>query len=377
MGRMQHVLVVGAGFAGATYARTLADRGLQVTVVDKRDHLGGNAYDHVDGNGTRVHRYGPHLFHTNNEEVVDWVTQWGEWVGYDHRVRALLPSGKTAPLPINRRTLETVFDVTLPDAAAAEQFLARVAEPTERIANAADYLRSRIGSQLTNLFFRPYTKKMWDLDLEDLDPSVVKRLPLRFDDEDRYFPGDRFQIMPRYGYTSIFERIFDHPDIRVQLDQPFVRGMEGDYDFAFLSMPIDEYYDNRFGPLPYRSIRFDHRVKENQPDMSWAVTNYTDDGPWTRETCWGMIPFHGNGRASGTHTREQPCDYTENNLERYYPVRTSDGRFQKIYDEYLRLSSADPGVNFIGRCGTYQYLDMHQVINQSLQGAKKWLQHHL
>jgi len=376
MTKKLHALVVGAGFAGAAYARTLADRGLQVAVIEKREHLGGNAHDYVDSSGTRVHRYGPHLFHTNNEQVVGWVKQWGEWVAYDHRVRALLPSGKTAPLPINRRTLEAVFDVVLPDATAAEQFLARVAEPTEQVTNAADYLHSRIGSQLTNLFFRPYTKKMWDLDLEDLDPSVVKRLPLRFDDEDRYFPGDQFQLMPRYGYTPIFERIFDHPNIKVHINQSFVPGMETAYDCAFLSMPIDEYYDYRFGALPYRSIRFDDRLKENQLNMTWAVTNYTDDGLWTRETCWHMIPFHGNGSTLGTHTREQPCDYTENDFERYYPVRTSDGRFQKVYDQYLQLASKSPMVVFIGRCGTYQYLDMHQVINQSLQGAEKWLQRH-
>jgi len=376
MNKKLQALVVGAGFAGATYARTLADSGLKVTVIDKRDHVGGNAHDYVDASGTRVHRYGPHLFHTNNEQVVEWVKRWGEWVAYDHRVRALLPSGKTAPLPINRRTLETVFDVALADATAAEQFLARIAEPVERVTNAADFLHSRIGSKLTNLFFRPYTKKMWDLDLEDLDASVVKRLPLRFDDEDRYFPADRFQLMPRLGYASIFDRILDHPDIHVHVNQPFEPGMETAYDCAFLSMPIDEYYNYRFGALPYRSIRFDHRLKENQPDMTWAVTNYTDDGAWTRETCWHMIPFHGNGNALSTHTREQPCDYTENDLERYYPVRTSDGRFQKVYEQYLQLASTNSKVAFIGRCGTYQYLDMHQVINQSLKGAEKWLQRH-
>ena len=373
MNKIRHVLVAGAGFAGACYARCLADSGIQVTVVDKREHIGGNAYDYTDETGTRVHRYGPHLFHTNNEEVVRWLKQWGEWVPYDHRVRTLLPSGLTAPLPINRRTLEVVYGIELSDAKAAEEFLGRVAEPLEHIANAADYLRSRIGTELTNLFFRPYTKKMWDMDLEELDASVVKRLPLRFDDEDRYFPNDRFQIMPRDGYAAVFERILDHSTISIELNQTFHRGMEKDFDAAFLSVPIDEYFESRFGPLPYRSIKFQHHVKAKQADMSWAVTNYTDDGPWTREAAWHMLPHHDNGQLSGTHTLEEPCDYTENNFERYYPVRTNDGRFQQVYDRYADLASRTPLVSFIGRCGMYQYLDMHQVINQSLLGAKKWL----
>lgn len=373
MTRKQNILVVGAGFAGATYARTIADAGHDVTVLDQRGHIGGNAFDTVDSTGTRIHSYGPHLFHTNNEEVVQWLQQWGEWVPYHHRVRALLPSGQAAPLPINRRTLEIVFDVALPDATAAETFLAKVSEPTEHIANAADYLRSRLGKQLTDLFFRPYTKKMWSLDLEELDASVVKRIPLRFDDEDRYFPDDRFQMMPRRGYTAIFERILDHPNITVRTSQAFSRGMETDFDSAFLSMPIDEYYGYCFGPLPYRSIRFEHTVKQKQSDMTWSVTNYTDAGRWTRETAWHMLPHHDNCQPAGTHTREEPCDYTENNYERYYPVKTSDGRFQKTYEEYAALAKETPQLEFIGRCGRYQYLDMHQVINQSLLGAKRWV----
>lgn len=372
----RRILVVGAGFAGATYARNLAEGGHSVTILDKRDHVGGNAYDFVDQSGTRIHRYGPHLFHTNNEEVVHWLGRWGDWVRYDHRVRALLPSGLTAPLPINRRTLEIVFGVHLADAEAAQALLARVSARIEHPAHAADYLHSRIGKELTDLFFRPYTKKMWALDLEELDADVVKRLPLRFDDEDRYFPQDRFQLMPRHSYTAIFERILDHTNIKVELGQAFCRGMERDYEAAFLSVPIDEYYSGCFGPLPYRSIRFEHAIKVKQPEMSWAVTNFTDSGLWTRETAWHMLPHHDNGLASGTHTREEACDYTDNDFERYYPVRTSDGRFQKIYEQYAKLADETPQITFIGRCGLYQYLDMHQVINQSLLGVRRWLRKH-
>ena len=372
----QRILVVGAGFAGATYARNLAEAGHAVTLLDKRDHVGGNAFDFVDQSGTRIHRYGPHLFHTNTEEVVRWLRRWGDWVRYDHRVRALLPSGSTAPLPINRRTLEIVFGVDLPDADAARSLLARVSEKIEHPAHAADYLNSQIGKELTDLFFRPYTKKMWALDLEELDAGVVKRLPLRFDDEDRYFPDDRFQLMPRHGYTAIFDRLLDHPNIEIGLGHAFSRGLERDYDAAFLSVPIDEYYSECFGPLPYRSIRFEHITKAKQPGIGWTVTNYTDSSRWTRETAWHLLPHHDNGRPIGPHTREEPCDYRDNNFERYYPVRTSDGRFQKVYEQYAKLAEETPQITFIGRCGLYQYLDMHQVINQSLLGVRRWLATH-
>jgi UDP-galactopyranose mutase len=369
----KRILVVGAGFAGATYARTLAAAGHLVQVIDKRAHVAGNAFDFVDVNGVRVHRYGPHLFHTNNEKVVDWLQRWGEWVPYEHRVRAQLPNGSTAPLPINRRTLEMVFDVTLPDAYGAEEFLSRLVEPRPRIDNAADYLMSKIGRDLTDLFFRPYTKKMWELDLEDLDPSVVQRIPLRFDDEDRYFPNDRYQMLPKYGYTTIFETLLNHPNIEVTLQQPFAKGLEVDFDMCFLSIPIDEYYGYCFGELPYRSIRFDHHTRKKVRAMGWACTNFTDDGPCTRETAWHALPLHDGDGELGTYTRETPCDYRDNEFERYYPVRTSDGRFQAAYEKYRELTAGNGQLQFIGRCGTYQYLDMHQVINSSLQGAERWL----
>ena len=179
---MQRILVVGAGFAGATYARELAEHGYQVDVIDKRPHVAGNAYDETSDGGVRVHRYGPHLFHTSNANVVQWLMRFGAFVPYEHRVSVALASGAFVPLPINRQTINTVFD--------------------EKLRNAAEYLASQIGETLTDLFFRPYTRKMWALDLEDMAAAVVRRIPLRHDDEDRYFPDDQFQMLPRDGYTA-------------------------------------------------------------------------------------------------------------------------------------------------------------------------------
>ncbi|WP_458095619.1 FAD-dependent oxidoreductase [Roseomonas sp. WA12] len=369
-------LIVGAGFAGAVYARTLAEAGWDVRVIDRRDHIAGNAYDEVDANGVRVHRYGPHLFHTNNDAVVEWIKRFGTFVDYQHRVRALLPDGRLVPLPVNADTVEAVLHRPLPDEAAMQAALAEVAVDIPNPQNAAEHLNSKIGKELTDLFFRPYTKKMWALDLEEMDASVVKRIPLRTDREDRYFPGDRHQMMPQDGYTAIFRSIFDHPNIRVETGVHYEKGMENDYTHCFNSMAIDEYFDRCLGELPYRSIRF-HQRTEDKPapaDMNWTVTNYTDTGPFTRETHWDLLPHHrveDTGRR--TITVEEPCDYRDNNEERYYPVKTSDGRYQEKYKEYAALATKLDRMSFIGRCGTYQYLDMDQVINQSLAGVRRFL----
>lgn len=368
------VLVVGAGFAGACYARTLAESGYLVTVIDKRAHIGGNAYDFVDENGVRRHRYGPHLFHTSNPRVVDWLESFGDWVPYQHRVRARLADGAFVPLPINIQTINTIFDKRLKTPEETEAFLASIALPCATPKNAAEYLGSRIGQELTDLFFRPYTRKMWAVELEEMSAAVVKRIPIRFDSEDRYFPDDRFQMLPKNGYTSIFESIFDHPCIMLHLSTAFAGHMEREFDHVFNSMPIDEYFDFAFGELPYRSIRFHHRSDATAVDYGWATTNYTDRGSLTRGTYWHLLPEHLH-RDGGTYTytEEEPCDYLDNDLERYYPVKTADGRYEKVYARYKERADAEASVTFIGRCGTYQYLDMHQVINQSLAGARSWV----
>ncbi|CAL4869824.1 UDP-galactopyranose mutase (plasmid) [Asticcacaulis sp. MM231] len=372
------ILIVGAGFAGACYARVLAEAGFRVEVIDQRDHIAGNAFDFVDENGVRRHRYGPHLFHTSNERVTTWLQGFGEWVPYDHRVRGRLDDGRFVPIPVNLETINTIFGKSFTTAEEVQAHLASIAIQIEEPKNAAEHLYSQIGTQLTDLFFRPYTKKMWAMDLEDMDAAVVKRIPLRFDLEDRYFPNDAFQLMPRDGYTAIFTRIFDHKNITVRLGVVFDKAMEAEYRHVFNSMPIDEYYDFKLGELPYRSIRFHHRTETTRVDYPWATTNFTDTGPFTRETYWHLLPNHlVNDSGRYTYTMEEPCDYRDNNLERYYPVKTADGRYDKIYNEYKALAGKEARTTFIGRCGTYQYLDMHQVINQSLMGAEAWLKESL
>lgn len=369
---MARVLVVGAGLSGAVYARELAERGHDIHVIDMRDHIGGNCYDMVDGTGIRRHVYGPHLFHTKSQRVVDWLSQFTDWTPYDHRVQARLPDGRLVPLPINRQTINAVFGTNLRTEDQVRGHLAKVSCAAETVCSAEDHLFSVIGEELTNLFFRPYTAKMWDRDLSELDALIVRRLPLRLDDEDRYFPNDHFQALPKDGYTAMFEQILNHPKISVSLETSFSHDMLIRHDLCLNSMPIDVFFDFELGELPYRSIRFETQAlsRDTAPDV--AVVNYTDAGPRTRETWWHRLPGHERGIGETVlRTTETPCDYRDNSHERYYPVKTADGRYQQLYQDYAAKAAKLTHVHFIGRCGTYQYLNMDQVVNQSLLGVQK------
>ena len=331
------ILIVGAGFAGAVIARECASAGHKVKVIDKRNHIGGNAYDYTDENGIRIHKYGPHLFHTNNEKVVEWLSQFTEWVPYQHKVKAQLNDGRYVTLPVNKETKEIVGEENVLD-----------------------------------IFFRPYTKKMWGKSLDELDPSIINRVPIRDDDNELYFPNDEYQMMPKDGYTKIFENIFNHSNIDVELEVEFDKSMEADYDYVFNSMPIDLYFDKRFGELPYRSIKFHNVVLHQTRALPTATVNFTHDGPFTRVTEWKNIPAHGNNDYATVLTYETPCDYRDNNYERYYPVKDVEGTNRDTYKKYKDLVDTDR-MTFIGRCGMYVYIDMHQAIGSSLATARRFL----
>jgi len=329
------ILVVGAGFAGATVARELANDGHRVIVMDERDHIGGNAYDYTNEHGIRIHKYGPHLFHTNNKKVYDWITQYGEWVEYKHKVKAQLSDGQYVTLPVNRETKEIVGE-----------------------------------SNIIDTFYRPYTKKMWGKELEELDPSITKRIPIRDDNNELYFPNDRYQVLPKYGYTEIFKEILDHKNIVVQLNWSFAKDLEPIHDHVFNSMPIDLYYDYQFGELPYRSIKFHNINLPIVKALPTSVVNFTNDSPYTRITEWKNLPEHGSNDKFTTLTYEEPCDYVVNDHQRYYPVKDINGENQRIYKTYKDIKN--PKVTFIGRCGMYVYIDMDQAINSSLAVATKY-----
>jgi len=333
---MSRILIVGAGFSGAVIARELAEAGHIVDVIDKRQHIGGNAFDYVNDKGIRIHKYGPHLFHTNNKEVVDWLSQFTEWVPYKHKVKALLSDGRYVTLPVNKETKEIVGEENIVD-----------------------------------IFIRPYTKKMWAMDIEDLDPSVLLRVPVRDDDNEYYFPNDEYQMMPKHGYTNIFHNIFNHDNILVKTGVEFRKEMEKGYDFIFNSMPIDQYFNYEFGHLPYRSIKFHHVDVPAPRILPTGTVNFTHNGPYTRMTEWKNFPEHGDNDEWTTLTYEEPCNYQENQMERYYPVKDKDGNNRSRYKLYKSLIPNN--MEFIGRCGQYVYIDMHQAIASALAVSKRYL----
>ena len=369
-----NILIVGAGFAGAVIARELAEVGHEVTIIDSRDHIAGNAFDYVDEFGIRVHKYGPHIWHTNNEEAQSWMSRFTEWVPYKHKVLAILEDGQYVPLPINRESINKALKLNLQSNEEAEEFIKSQQVRHEKIENSRQHIESAVGKQLCDIFFAPYTEKMWGIPLENLSSSVAGRIPTTISDDAYYFPNDKYQGMPKDGYTKAFEKILDHPRIEIQLNVKFSKDMESEYDHVFNSMPIDVYFDKKFGALPYRSLKFNTVSLPSTTPLPSPTVNFTTVGKCTRVTEWKNYPGHGEVEGYTTLTFETPCDYTENNFERFYPVKDADGKFREIYSKYENLAEHFcKNVTFIGRLGKYQYLDMWMVICQSLKISRDFI----
>lgn len=332
----RNILVVGAGFSGSTIARILAENGYYVSIIDRRDHIAGNAFDKINDFNIRVHRYGPHIFHTSNLEVVNFLSRFTSWTPYKHKVKAMLDNGDLVTLPVNCETANIVGH-----------------------------------ENIIETFYRPYTKKMWDLDIEELDKKIINRVPIRDDMNEFYFPDDSFQGLPSSGYTSLIENIISHPNISINLLQDYSKDMDDDFCHIFNSMSIDEYFDYDMGILPYRSIKFHHFTIPVPNIFPVATVNFTHSDKYTRVTEWKKLPNHGANLSSTTLTVEEPCSFYDNEFERYYPVKDLKGINRKLYMSYKRRI---PGNHtFIGRCGLYAYLDMDQAVNSALHAATKFL----
>ena len=362
MRREYDTLVVGAGFAGAVLAERLAaGLGERVLVIDRRDHIAGNAYDYVDEHGVLCHRYGPHIFHTQSEKVWSYLSRFTGWRPYEHRVLAEV-DGQLLPFPINRTTINGLYGLDLRTDAEVASFYASRARPRRFIANSEDAVVSRVGRDLYETFFRGYTRKQWGLDPAELSCSVTSRIPVRTNDDDRYF-SDQFQAMPREGYTRLFERILDHPNIEVAL-QTDLADVRDEVDFGHLvyTGPIDAYFGHRFGALPYRSIVFEHRTVPTPGGglhlPAASVNQPSEDVPYTRTTEYR----HLTGQAH--HCSTLAIDYPCAEGDPYYPVPRPEN--QALYQRYKALATALPGVTFVGRLARYQYLNMDQVVGQAL-----------
>ena len=350
------ILIVGAGLAGATIARILSENKLHVSVIDSRNHIGGNIYDFINPSNERIHKYGPHLLHCNkNSKALKFLSRFTSWIKYEHRVRALLSDGRTTPLPINRVTLEDVFSKKFLNEKDVKNFLDRIRNSKIIPKNTDEFFEANLGNKLSNLFFRPYTEKMWGVSPKKLSTNVGSRLPIRTNKDDRYF-NDDFQALPKEGYTKMIENMLDHKNIDVSLNNNFQSHMINKFNHSFLCIPIDKFYNFKFGILPYRSIIFEER-KENSNDLPSPVINFTDKSPYTRKTQWDLLPNSNKSSENfKTITYEKPCSMEDNPGEYYYPVQTLESK--KIYEKYKRLSKQEKKITFCGRTGLYKYIDM-------------------
>lgn len=350
-------LIVGAGLAGSVLAERLAAAGRRVLLIDRRRHIGGNAYDRYDDAGVLVHPYGPHVFHTNSERVFRYLSRFTGWRPFELRVLASV-SGLLLPFPINRTTVNRLYGLHLETDAECAAFFAARAEPIGHPRTSEEAVVGRVGRDLYETFFRGYTRKQWGLDPSELDASVTARVPARTDEDDRYFT-DAFQCMPEHGYTRMFENMLDHRNIKVLLNTDWreVRAELPGREVIFTG-PVDEFFDHRFGPLPYRSLEFRHETLDRERAQPAAVVNYPNEHAYTRVTEFKHITGQQHRRTSLAY------EYPRAEGDPYYPVPRPACR--ALYERYKALADATPGVHFVGRLATYLYYNMDQVVAQAL-----------
>lgn len=355
-------LIVGAGFAGSVLAERLASQlNKKVLIIDKRNHIAGNAYDHFNKDGIQVHKYGPHIFHTNSKDVFDYLSQFTEWRPYEHRVQASV-DGQLLPIPINLDTINKLYGLSL-TSFEVEAFFQSKAEVITPIRTSEDVVVSRVGRELYEKFFRNYTRKQWGMDPSELDKSVTSRVPVRTNRDDRYF-SDTYQAMPLRGYTAMFEKMLDHPNIKIMLNTDYHEIMDIiPFKEMIYTGPVDEYFDFRYGKLPYRSLEFKHETLDEQQHQPAPVVNYPNEHPYTRITEFKYLTGQQHPKTSIVY------EYPQAEGDPYYPVPKPENA--ELYNKYKKLADETPGVHFVGRLATYRYYNMDQVVAQALTLFKK------
>jgi UDP-galactopyranose mutase len=349
-------LIVGAGYAGSILAERLArGSGKQVLLVDRRPHIGGNAYDHYNDAGILVHKYGPHIFHTNSKDVFDFLSRFTEWRQYQHKVLASV-DGQLVPIPINLDTINTLYGLKL-NSFQVEEFFASRAEKKEQIKTSEDVVVSKVGRELYEKFFRGYTRKQWGLDPSELDAQVTARVPTRTNRDDRYFT-DNYQAMPKHGFTRMFANMLDHPNIKVMLNADYrdVKDSIPHREIIYTG-PVDEFFDFRFGKLPYRCLEFKHETLNVPQYQPVAVVNYPNENPFTRITEFKHLTGQEHPKTSIVY------EYPQAEGDPYYPIPRRENA--ELYRQYQELAEAS-GIHFVGRLATYKYYNMDQVVAQAL-----------
>lgn len=355
-------LIVGTGFAGSVLAERLATRSnKKVLVIDKRSHIGGNAYDHYNEDGILIHKYGPHIFHTNSKDVFDYLGNFTDWRPYEHRVLASV-DGQLVPMPINLDTINKLYGLNL-TSFQVEEFFQSVAEEVPVVKTSEDVVVSKVGRELYNKFFKNYTNKQWGLDPSQLDKSVTSRVPTRTNRDDRYFT-DTFQAMPLHGYTRMFEKMLDHPNIKIMLNTDYHEVIKFiPFKEMIFTGPVDEYFDFKFGKLPYRSLEFKHDTLNEEQHLAAPVVNFPNEHSYTRITEFKALTGQKHPKTAIVY------EYPQAEGDPYYPIPMPENA--ELYAKYKKAADETPNVHFVGRLATYKYYNMDQVVAQALTLYKK------
>jgi UDP-galactopyranose mutase len=358
-------LIVGAGFSGSVLAERLASKGnKRILIIDKRDHIGGNTYDYYNNDGILIHKYGPHIFHTNSKDVFEYLGQFTQWRPYEHRVLASV-DGQLVPIPINQNTINMLYGLNL-SSDEVDAFLKSKAEPIDRILTSEDVVVSKVGRELYEKFFKGYTRKQWALDPSQLDASVTARVPTRTNKDDRYFT-DTYQAMPLHGYTALFQRMLAHPNIKIMLNTDYKEVIDLiPHKSLVFTGPIDSFFDYCYGKLPYRSLDFQFETVEAERFQPTGTVNYPNEQLYTRITEFKYLTGQKHPKTSIVY------EYPKDEGDPYYPIPTQENA--RIYKKYQLLAAATPNTYFAGRLGTYKYYNMDQVVAQSLTLFKKLMQ---
>jgi len=355
------ILIVGAGISGLTLAERYSNfLNKKVLVIDKRDHIGGNCYDFYNDIGILVPKYGPHFFHTNSDIVWNYVSQFSEWVEYEHKVLSYV-NNKLVPVPVNIHTVNKLFDLNISCTEEMDKFLDNEVEKFTKISNSEESALSRVGLRLYNLLFKNYTKKQWDQDPANLDPLVLNRIPVRNSFDDRYFT-DKYQAMPKYGYTKLFEKMILNSNIDLRLETDYFE-IKNSIKFKkmFFTGPIDRFFENEISEkLQYRSLRFEFENIDQEFYQSTAQINFPNNFEYTRIT----EPKHATKQINQKTTIIKEFPTWEG--EGYYPV--PNVKNLELYEKYQKLAieAEKNNIYFVGRLATYKYLNMDQAFLISL-----------
>ena len=357
-------LVVGAGFAGAVMAERIASQlNKKVLIVERRNHIAGNAYDEYDENGILIHLYGPHLFHTNSEKVFQYLSQFTEWNFYEHRVLAKL-GNEFYPIPINRTTINKLYKLKLSSDDEVRIFLDSRKESRHPINNSEDVIVNQVGYDLFEKFFKHYTKKQWNLEPKELSPSVCGRIPVRFNTDDRYFT-DKYQFMPKLGYTKMFKNMLNHKNIEVRLNTDFFDVMsEEKYDFLIYTGPIDFFFNHEYGKLPYRSVRFEFQNYKKEKFQPAPQVNHVD----ARDKLTRTVEYKQITEQKADSTTIA-TEFPQVEGEPFYPIPTTEHR--ELYLKYKAKADMLKNVLFCGRLAEYQYYNMDHVVANTLKMFKE------